>query len=230
MKSSGQIGKSNKTKKELGFGRRLDQVSINDVMENCELLANARLNSEEENRRGPIMRQLKGRSSKLEDDLPIDSSNKRFEKFIEGEQIRLTTQSRKVGDIAARHGISKGLPHPEEGRLDGKVKEQGYLSIEVKQELVHKVIQERDLSGCLDDLILLGTRKEIMEDIRLCQEANYSRSELESLIPHNANILLDHQELEGGGERSAPSSDMGPNEPDEMYTHYSDPRFISVNH
>ena len=188
------------------------------------MLAKARLSAEEENRMGSSMRKIKGRSVQLEDDLPTESRNKRFEKFLEEEQTRLANQGSKVGVSAASQGVSKGQPQPEEGMLDGKVKDQGLLKVEVNQELVHKVIQERDHIGYPDDLIILGTREEIMEDVSLCQAANYNRSELESLIPHNANILLDNQELEVGGERSAPSSDMGPNEPDEMYTHYSDPR------
>ena len=119
----------------------------------------------------------------------------------------------------------------EKAKLEGGTGIKYLSALEVKIEEVKDLDRKEGNSGFKDDLIVLGTKQDILEDVRLCQGANYNIAELECLVPTGAKILgLEACNKSDSGDcKLSLSSEGGPNEPDDYYSHHSDPRFISVN-
>ena len=231
-----------------------EQNKIYTDIDDHELLVRAKKIAEEASLEGSGLRNYKARVVQFEDDLPTEIGNARFEKFLKNQEVIREEQNKTdgkgpfckvaeqvnqmaqaensttvIGDqtsamVGERLSAQQGSELHEQNKVQKEM-----IPVNVKVEQLEKKAQNRDNSEVSDELLMLGTREDLLEDVRLCQAANYSPIELQSLVPQGIQIPIEigNKLEEGGssfgGQLSVPSSDMGPNEPEDYYTHYSDP-------
>ena len=203
-----------KNKRDKGCVEAFENEELNAAMGEGELLVKAKRYDAEANEEGPILGKSKVRQVRGEEDHPNDSGKARYETLLKEEQVRLDSSD------SPREG--------EKAKLEGGTGIKYLSALEVKIEEVKDLDRKEGNSGFKDDLIVLGTKQDILEDVRLCQGANYNIAELEYLVPTGAKIL-GLEACNSGDCKLSLSSEGGPNEPDDYYSHHSDPRFITVN-
>ena len=111
-------------------------------------------------------------------------------------------------------------------KLEAMIKA-SHNSLEVKKEIVGAIQEDSS-----DELLMLGSRKNIGDEFLMLRNANYSMAEIKEACPALIAVAqalhIDFQkedQMDG-----IPSSDGGPNEHEDFWEpHYSDPMFVRLN-